>query len=229
MARIDDIKKTLWPRAPYAPWLTANARANAADVYGAGLDVGALRATAARGVEVLLPDRGGWVPYIDSQHRGIANSFSRFGPGWSWGPNSASTHGAARGWYEDVEGKPPDAMMSADLQYSRELFLKYQRLYNEKHAASEEPKPKPQPEPTPIPVPTPTPSPVGLQPLSPAAVRAEEIRAMVAFLPEFARGVLQKPQFWAEIRPFLVEAIRAYRLWRRAHGDTRELPREDRP
>lgn len=230
MARIDDVKRSLWPRAPYTPWLTPNARTKAAEVYGPGLDVGALRATASGGVEVRTVN--GWVPYIEAGHKGIADVFARLGPGWSWGPNSASTHGAARGWYEDIEGHRPDAMTSTDLQYNKAMFEEYRDRYNLKHAPKPQPTPGPEPVPSPKPTPVPTPVPVsgGLQPLSPAAVRVVELKAIVdrdrAFLDRIP-GWFYAAMFSAPV-VFQVEAVRVWRRLRQKLGDTRELPKEDR-
>lgn len=58
----------------------------------------------------------------------------------------------------------------------------------------------------------------GLHPLSPASVRAEELRVLFsAFTTD-----------WPAIRPFAVEGVRLYRRLRAKLGDTREIPAEDR-
>jgi hypothetical protein len=98
------------------------------------------------------------------------------------------------------------------------------------------PVPDPKPGPVVPPVVPPSP-PVGLRPLSPAAVRVEELRQMATALwmklPEGSLKLytpLIDAWTWDLFKPFAVEALRTYRAWRRSLGvDTRPIPPEDRP
>lgn len=97
-----------------------------------------------------------------------------------------------------------------------------------------------QPPPPPL-VNPPAPPPVGtpkLSPLSPASVRAEELKAVLATRDEnLSYGVFFDRLMpsnrgltagWSLLKPFAVEALRFYRLARKRLGDTREIPQEDR-
>lgn len=87
------------------------------------------------------------------------------------------------------------------------------------------------------PVVMPPPPVVGLHPLSPASVRAEELRSLAFWVPKDGINTMldwlpgqtdSGFQDWARTKPFVVEALRVLRRLRAKLGDTREIPMEDR-
>jgi hypothetical protein len=239
-AQLAAVTASLWPRAPYASWFVAGASQRASEAYGRDpggriLDVGALR-DAPGGVEVLTPN--GWAKYIEREHQSIANVYNRVGAGWSFGSNSI--HNAARGWFETIHRRQPDAMENIDIQFNRSLFesLRTQAL------GQPEPPPPPPPPPPPLdprkpdPPVTQPPPPGGLQALSTAEQRAEELRIWLsggsALLPggpkveQAVSGLLGDSAWKSFTKLPAVELIRVWRLLRKTLGDSREIPKQDR-
>lgn len=251
MPTLEEVKSTLWPRAKYNPSLmVAGAVGKAKKAFGTyevdkTLDFGALTIwNKDEGVLIYTPS--GWTVYNpkSSRHRTLANSFSRVGAGWSFGNNSV--HNQARKWFEEVYGREPNEMENFDLQYDGAWFnllkakaeagIKEERP-TDKPADKPIDKPiDPKPDPTPIPTPTPTPIPVippsttSPNTLSPLSVRVEELRTSLGLLPDSSirsfLSILFNPITWPIIKPWAVEMLRTYRLWRKSLGDTRELPKE---
>lgn len=236
-ANLAAITATLWPRAPYSPWLVARARDRAAEAHGTDpggrvLDVGALRA-APGGVEVRTPNE--WVPYNEREHQFIANVFNRVGPGWSFGSNSI--HNSARAWFETVHGRQPDALENVDIQFNRTLFesLRAQAL-GPSGTGSETPGTGTPGTGTQNPPTSPPQAAGGLQALSPAEQRAEELRTWLSggqtWLPDRVEqavsGLLGDAAWKSFTKLPAVELIRVWRLWRKSLGDTRQIPKEDR-
>ncbi len=171
------VQATLWPPASYAPTLMVSGAPNKALVaYGRGadgriLDIGALREVNGQ-AEVLTP--GGWVLYVDREHRGAANAYNRVGAGWSFGNNSI--HSSGRGYFFTVFGVNPTPLQAFDLQYDGAEFRRLQALAN---ASVTLPPPAPPPvvAPPPVfpprpPVVTPPPPPVVITPPPPPVTPA---------------------------------------------------------
>lgn len=137
---LSQVKLTLWTRATYNPSLmvaSAVSKAHAAwssfgrvsdgrNDDGNILDIGALREVNGQ-AEILIPS--GWAIYIDREHRGAANAYSRVGPGWSFGNNSI--HNSGRGWFFTLCGRKPDPLEAFDMQYSGVIFETLKRGANE--------------------------------------------------------------------------------------------------
>lgn len=254
MPTLEEVKSTLWPRATYsASLMVAGAVGKAKKAFGTynsgkTLDYGAVTEFPLDGVVIFTP--AGWVRYdpSSSRHRTLANSFSRVGAGWSFGNNSVHNH--ARKWFEDVYGREPNEMENFDLQYDGAWFnllkskaeagVKEERPGEKpidkptdkpkEDKPKEEPKTDPKPDPTPTPTPTPTPIPVvPSNILSPLSIRVEELRTSLGLLPDSSIRsflfIFFNSTTWPIIKPWAIEMLRAYRLWRKSLGDTRELPK----
>lgn len=95
-----------------------------------------------------------------------------------------------------------------------------------------DPKPDPKPDPGPVTPPVVPPAPAGgMRPLSPAAVRVEELRLQAMQVPSslgLLLPLIAVKDHWP-LKPFAIEALRFYRLIRAKMGDTRPIPQEDRP
>lgn len=226
MPTLEQVKSTLWPKAPYTPWLVKGAVARANEAYGPGLDVGAIKSHSNKTVLVLTP--AGWAQYNEKEHLFIANVFNRVGMGWSFGSNSI--HNQARAWFEIVHGRKPDEMENVDIQFNRTLFesLKQQAIGKERPTDPIKPPVNPPSDTKPTPTPTPTPIPViRSNTLSPLSIRVEELRSILLSIPNINQShPLTNQASWPIIKPIAVEILRTYRLLRRSLGDTRELPKE---
>lgn len=244
MPTLEEVKSTLWPRAKYNPSLmVAGAVGKAKKAFGTygeegkTLDYGAVTVFP-QGVVIYTP--AGWVRYdpSSSRHRTLANSFSRVEAGWSFGNNSI--HNQARKWFEQVYGREPNEMENFDLQYDgawynllrakAEAGVKEERPVDKptdkpkEDKPKEEPKTDPKPDPTPIPV-------VPSNTLSTLSIRVEELRTSLGSLPDSSirsfLSILFNSTTWPIIKPWAVEVLRTYRLWRKSLGDTREIPKEN--
>lgn len=254
MPTLEQVKSTLWPRATYNPSLmVAGAVGKARKAFGfyegeKTLDYGALTTSHKKEEGALIYTPVGWTVYNpkSSRHRTLANSFSRVGAGWSFGNNSI--HNQARTWFEQVYGREPNEMENFDLQYDGAWF-NLLKAKAEAGVKEERPVEKPGENPTdkpkedkpkedkptkPDPTPTPTPNPIPVVPfntLSPLSIRVEELRTSLGLLPDSSIRsflfILFNSTTWPIIKPFAVEMLRTYRLWRKSLGDTREIPKEN--
>lgn len=137
---LSQVKPTLWPKATYNPslmvagavqkahaaWSSFGRASDGRNDDGNILDIGALKEVAGE-TQILIPS--GWTLYIDREHRGTANYYSRVGPGWSFGNNSI--HNSGRGWFFALCGRKPDPLEACDMQYSGVLFETLKRGANE--------------------------------------------------------------------------------------------------
>jgi hypothetical protein len=167
----------LWPPGPRD--MAPGARTSTEAAYGAGLDVGALRLNG-QVWEIMWPP-GVWIAYDPGKHHLYANMFSRYGPGWSFGP-AHNMHSECVSYFRAVHGRDPSEMERRDCEHSRAIF-KDLRTRAQSSEPSDPTRPDPtRPDPTtptrpqrPVPPPPPETSPS----LSPIPQRVAELTSLI--------------------------------------------------